>query len=67
MYGTLSESLYLWNIASRSKVKRRGKKRKGWEGGAIIKRAGDLPSRHQGLASLPTFSVISASLLSIPS
>ena len=36
-------------------------------GGAIFMRPGDLPSRHQGLASLPTFSVISASLLSIPS
>ena len=67
MYGTLSESLYLWNLASRSKVKRWGKRRRGSGGGAIFMRPGDLPSRHQGLASLPTFSVISASLLSIPS
>ena len=64
----LFQSRYIYGTWLReAKSREGGKNAKDGRGGAIIKRAGDLPSRHQGLASLPTFSVISASLLSIPS
>ena len=64
----LFQSHYIYGTWLReAKSRGGGKDAEDRGGGAIFMRPGDLPSRHQGLASLPTFSVISASLLSIPS